>query len=474
MRTILYFTAVIALSARAERPLFRERKPLPPATPTAEPATNYRNGGGTARLLSGGDWWSAFGDAQLTRLLDRVASDNLDVHAASARIEQARSVAGIARSELFPSITINPAIQRARSSGTQRFPGFPGTIPTATLSTTSLPLDFRYEIDLWGRINGNIVAATTDIESIWAARDALALSLRAEVASTWFALRTLDAQRGILRESVKLRKATLELAQQRLNAGIGNDFDVARAEAEVATAEADLAGLAQRRPALESGLAVLTGANPSTFSVGDDLSWKGVPRLPIVPAGIPAQLLTRRPDVASAERGLASAKTRIGVAETAFLPSVKLGGQIGLLTSDTEQVFDKDSRAWNFGASLSFPVFDGGRNRASLSAAKAVAKEARARFEQSVLAATADVESALGALRALEVRSEAQVRAQAATARGANLARERYKSGTSQYLDVIEAERSSLAAQLAIASLNGERLATAVQLIKALGGGWTR
>ena len=474
MRTIVFFTAILALSAHAERPLQRGRKAQKPEVPSAEAAPNFRNGGGTSRLLAGGDWWSAFGDAQLTRLLDRVASDNLDVEAALARIEQARAVAGIARSELFPSITLNPAIQRARSSGTQRFPGFPGTPPTATIFTTILPLDFRYEVDLWGRINGNILAATADLESIWAARDALTLSLRAEVASTWFALRTLDAQRGVLRESVKLRKATLELAQQRMKAGIGNDFDVARAEAEVATAEADLAGLAQRRPALESALAVLTGTNPSKFFVAEDLAWKGVPRLPIVPAGIPAQLLTRRPDVASAERGLAAAKTRIGVAETAFLPSVKLGGQIGLLTSDVEQVFDKDSRTWNFGASLSFPIFDGGRNRASLSAAKAVAKEARAKFEQTVLAATADVESALGALRALEVRSEAQVRAQSSTARGAGLARERYKSGTSQYLDVIEAERSSLAAQLAIASLNGERLATTVQLIKALGGGWTR
>jgi outer membrane protein, multidrug efflux system len=468
MKMIVYFTALLTLSALAERPLFRPKKTA------TEPATNYRNAASSARLLAGGDWWSAFGDAQLTRLLDRVASDNLDVQAALARIEQARAVTGIARAELFPSITLNPAIQRARSSGTQRFPGFPGEIPTATLSTTTVPLDFRYELDLWGRINGTVAAAYADLDAIWAAREALTLSLRAEVASTWFALRTLDAQRGILRESVTLRKATLELAQQRLKAGIGNDFDVARAEAEVANAEADLAGLAQRRPALESGLAVLTGTDPSKFSVGDDLSWKGAPRLPAVPAGVPAQLITRRPDVASAERGLAAAGVRIGVAETAFLPTVKLGGQIGLLTSDTEQVFDKDSRTWSFGASLSLPIFDGGRNRASLSAAKAVAKEARAKFEQSVLSATADVESALGALRALEVRSEAQVRAQVATARGASLARERYKSGTSQYLDVIDAERSALAAQLAIASLNGERLATTVQLIKALGGGWIR
>jgi multidrug efflux system outer membrane protein len=327
---------------------------------------------------------------------------------------------------------------------------------------------------VWGRIRGGINAANADLDALAAAREALTLALRAEVASTWFSLRTLDAQRAILRETVTLRKATLELARQRMNAGIGTDFDVARAEAEVATAEADLASLAQRRPALESGLAVLTGANPSKFSVDSDLGWKGEPRVPVVPAGIPAQLITRRPDVAAAERGFAAAAARIGVAEAAFLPTVRLGGQIGVLTSDAEQTFDKDSRTWSFGASFSLPVFDGGRNKASLSAAKAVAKESRAKFEQAVLSATADVETALGALRALQVRSEAQHRAAASTARGASLANDRYKSGTSSFLDVLEAERSALSARLAIAAMNGERLATTVQLIKALGGGWSR
>jgi multidrug efflux system outer membrane protein len=472
MKTTILLTAALTFSAHAERPLFRPRKV--DAVPQIETAPKFRNGTTSSRQPAGGDWWSAFGDAQLTKLLNRVAADNLDVQAAMARVEQARAVTGIARSEMFPTITLHPGFQRARTSGTQRFPGFAGEIPTSTLSTTTVPLDFGYELDVWGRIRGGINAANADLDALAAAREALTLALRAEVASTWFSLRTLDAQRAILRETVTLRKATLELARQRMNAGIGTDFDVARAEAVVATAEADLASLAQRRPALESGLAVLTGANPSKFSVDSDLGWKGEPRVPVVPAGIPAQLITRRPDVAAAERGFAAAAARIGVAEAAFLPTVRLGGQIGVLTSDAEQTFDKDSRTWSFGASFSLPVFDGGRNKASLSAAKAVAKESRAKFEQAVLSATADVETALGALRALQVRSEAQHRAAASTARGASLANDRYKSGTSSFLDVLEAERSALSARLAIAAMNGERLATTVQLIKALGGGWSR
>ncbi|MEK0448971.1 MAG: hypothetical protein RL088_1239 [Verrucomicrobiota bacterium] len=442
-------------------------------TVVGDVAPKFRNAPASERRLAADDWWRIFGDAQLSAMLDRVASGNLDVRAATARVEQARATAGLARAGFFPTITLNPSVQRARTSATQRFPGFPGEIPTATLSTITVPLDFGYELDVWGRIRGGVDAANADLSAAAASRDALALSLRAEIAATWFTLRTLDEQRAILRNTVALRKESLSLANQRMSAGIGTDFDVARAEAEAAAAEADLAGLAQRRPALENALAVLTGANPSRFRLPAELGWKGDPRIPTVPAGIPAQLITHRPDVAAAERGLSAAAARMGVARAAFLPTVKLGGQIGVLTSDAGQTFDKDSRTWSFGASLSFPVFDGGRNRAGLESARAEAKQARAKFEQAVIAATADVETALGALRALAKRNEAQQRVLAATERGASLARDRYKSGTSPYLDVLEAERSALAAQLGVAALNGERLAVTVQLIKALGGGWS-
>ena len=444
----------------------------------AEPAAvdvapKFRNAPASERRLGADDWWRIFGDAQLSEMLDRVANGNLDVRAASARVEQARATAGIARAGFFPTITLAPSVLRARTSATQRFPGFPGEIPTATLSTITVPLDFGYELDMWGRVRGSVDAANAEVGAAFAMRDALALTLRAEIAATWFTLRTLDEQRAILRDTVALRKESLRLANERMSAGIGTDFDVARAEAEAAAAEAELAALAQRRPALESALAVLTGANPSRFRLPSELAWKGEPRIPMVPAGIPAQLITHRPDVAAAERVLSAAAARVGVAKAAFLPTVRLGGQIGVLTSDVGQTFDKDSRTWSFGVSLSFPLFDGGRNRAGLDSTKAEAKAARAKFEQAVIAATADVETALGALRALSKRNEAQQRVVAATERGASLARSRYKSGTSPYLDVLEAERSALAAQLGFAALNGERLAVTVQLIKALGGGWS-
>jgi multidrug efflux system outer membrane protein len=445
----------------------------PPASPKYPPAPKYKAAAtASPRLPERENWWSIFGDPQLNRLIAEVDTANLDAEAALARVEQARAATGIARSEFFPTIRINFSTIRARNSATQRVAGFPGPIPSNTITTNSLPMDFGYELDVWGRIRKNVQAARADADAALATHDTLVLSLRAEVASTWFSLRTLDTQRRILRETIGLRREALDLAKQRMDAGIGTDFDLSRAEAELASAEADIATLAQRRPALENGLAVLTGQDPSRFRVDSDLAWSSGARIPAVPPGIPAQLITRRPDVAAAEQQLAAASARIGVARAEFLPTIRLTGQIGLLTGDRRDLFDDESRTWSFGPTVSIPIFEGGRLRANLKAAKAVQKEETARYQQAVLTATADVETALGALRALVRRNDAQSRAEAATTRGAKIARDRYKAGTSTYLEVIDAERGALAAQLTTAALTGERLATTVQLIKALGGGW--
>lgn len=466
--TALFATALHAGPAPAPAPKSKRA-----ALPRAEPAPKYKAApSASPRLPERENWWSVFGDERLNKMIAEVEVANLDAEAALARVEQARAATGIARSEFFPTIKINFSNIRSRNSATQRVAGFPGPLPSSTLTTTSLPMDFGYELDVWGRIRKSVQAASLDADAALATHDTLVLSLRAEVATIWFSLRTLETQRRILTETIALRKEALGLAKQRMDAGIGTDFDLSRSEAELATAEVDLATLAQRRPALENGLAVLLGKDPSTFRVGGDLAWAGAAKIPTIPAGIPAQLVSRRPDVAAAENQLAAATSRIGVARAEFLPTIRLTGQIGLLTGDHTELFDDESRTWAFGPTVSIPIFEGGRLRENLKAAKAVQKEATARYQQTVLTATADVETALGALRALGDRSNAQSRAETATTRGAKIARDRYKAGTSTYLEVIDAERGALSAQLTTAALMGERLATTVQLIKALGGGW--
>ncbi len=444
-----------------------------PVSAKPDSAAKYKGApSASPRLLERENWWSVFGDAGLNRLIEQVDVANLDAEAALARVEQARAATGVARSEFFPTIRINYSEIRARNSATQRVPGFPGPIPTSTITTNTLPVDFGYELDVWGRIRKNVQAARADADAALATYDTVILTLRAEVASTWFSLRTLDTQRAILTATIGLRREALDLANQRLNAGIGTDFDVARAEAEVARAEVELAALAQRRPALENGLAVLVGKDPSRFHVSDDLAWTSNAKVPSVPPGIPAQLVSRRPDVAAAEHQLAAATARIGVARAEFLPTIRLNGQIGLLSGNSDDFFSSDSRTWSFGPTVSVPIFEGGRLHANLKIAKAVQQETVAHYQQTVLSATADVETALGALRALVRRYDAQTRAETATTRTSKIARDRYKAGTSTYLEVIDAERDLLSAQLTTAATIGERLATTVQLIKALGGGW--
>jgi outer membrane protein, multidrug efflux system len=471
--TTFVFLAAAVLHAGPVPSAPKSAKKKSEATARYEPAPKYKAAASASpRLPERESWWSMFGDARLNRMIAEVETANLDAEAALARVEQARAATGIARAEFFPTIRLNFSTIRARNSATQRVAGFPGPIPSATITTNTLAADFGYELDVWGRIRKNVEAAKADADASLATHDTLVLSLRAEVASTWFALRTLDTQRGILRETIGLRREALDLAKQRMDAGIGTDFDLSRAEAELATAEADLATLAQRRPALENGLAVLLGKDPSRFRVGEDLAWASKAGIPAIPPGIPAQLISRRPDVAAAERQLAAATSRIGVARAEFLPTIRLTGQIGLLTGDRREFFEDESRTWSFGPTVSLPVFEGGRLHENLKAAKAVQKEATAQYQQTVLTATADVETALGALRALVRRNEAQSRAESATTRGAKIARDRYKAGTSTYLEVIDAERGALSAQLTTAALTGERLATTVQLVKALGGGW--
>jgi len=461
----ILFPAVMLATAALQAGEPRKVSALP------EPASKYKNAPASSRLLERESWWTIFGDSRLNALIAQVDVANLDAAAALARVDQARAATGIARSEFFPTVRIDYSEVRARNSATQRVPGFPGPIPTSTLTTNTLPVDFGYEVDVWGRIRKKVQAAREDADASLAAYDTVVLTLRAEIASTWFALRTLDTQRKILVSTIGLRKEALDVAKQRLNAGIGTDFDVARAESELARAEVELGAVAQRRPPLENGLAVLIGKDPSRYHV-EDLAWGESIKIPSVPAGVPAQLVSRRPDVAAAEHQLAAATARIGVARAEFLPTVRLQGQIGLLSGLGDDLFRMESRTWSFGPTVSIPIFEGGRLHENLKLAKSVQQEATAHYQQTVLSAAADVESALGVLRALVRRNEAQLRAEAATSRGATIARDRYKAGTSTYLEVIDAERELLAAQLTTADVMGDRLATTVQLIKALGGGW--
>jgi len=414
-----------------------------------------------------GSWWTTFNDPELNSLESQSTDANQNLRAAMARVEQARATARVARSELLPTVSFNPSYNRQHFSPNQE-PSF-GNV---TATTLSVPIDLSYEVDLWGRVRRSFESARADAQASLADFYAVLLTLQTDVAQNYFSLRALDAEIATVGSTVQLRREQVQLVRSRLEGGIGNELDVARAQTELANTETDAASLAQQRAELENALAVLTGTNPSTFHLPANTIAAWNPQPPVIPAGMPADLLERRPDVALAERQLASANARIGVAKAAFFPVLTLTGSGGYLSADVDTLFNWSSRTWSIGPSLSLPLFTGGRNRANYHRSQAAYDEAVARYRQQVLVAFSDIENSLAALRHFADQAAAQQRAVDNARRAADLAADRYRSGIVSYLEVVDANREALQAERAHAQLAGQRLSASVQLIKALGGGW--
>ncbi len=417
-----------------------------------------------------GDWWKVFGDAQLNALEAKAQRANQDLKAAFAVVNQARATARVARSEFFPNVEANPSFRRERFSPNQE-PDF-GAL---TANSFHLPLDLSYEIDLWGRVRSGFESTRAEAAASTAAFYSLLLSLQADVAQNYFRLRALDAEVAVLQRTLELRREQLNIVASRFDIGLGAELDVARAETELAATEAELTTLARRRIELENALAILVGEPPSTFRIApltDPANgWDHQP--PAIPAGLPSQLLERRPDIAQAERQLAADNARIGIAKAAFFPVVRLTGSGGFLSADVESLFNWESRAWSIGPSVSLPIFAGARNLANLRRSRARFEESVARYRQRVLLAFGEVENAIAGIRLLDEQAAAQERAFSSARRARDLALESFTAGITGYLDVIDADRAALQTHRSNQELAGQRLIAAVQLIKVLGGGWT-
>ncbi len=414
-----------------------------------------------------GNWWEVFGDLRLNELESQALIANQSLKAAVARVDQARATARVARADLLPGVNFDPSFNRQRYSPNQSPPFGP-----LTANTWQTPLDLSYEIDLWGRVRRGFESARADAQASLAGFGNILLTLQADVAQNYFRLRALDAEIATVAATIDLRKEQVQLVRSRFNGGIGNELDVARAETELATTEAEAASLAQRRAELENAIAILAGSNPAAFHLAalNETNWN--PETPEIPAGLPSELLERRPDIGQAERQLASANARIGVAKAAFFPVLTLTGSGGYVSADTDTLFNWSSRAWSIGPSLSLPIFAGGRNRANYRRSQAVYEESVANYRQQVLVAFGEVEDSLSGIRHLTDQSAAQQRAVTNARRAADLATDRYRSGLVSYIEVVDVSRDALQAERGSAQLTGQRLIAAVQLVKALGGGW--
>jgi multidrug efflux system outer membrane protein len=414
------------------------------------------------------DFWQVFDDAVLTGLEVQATSNSPDLRAAFERVEQSRAVARISRADLFPGLSFDPNGNRTRYSASRSAqPGSP--ILAYTGSDFVLPLDLSYEVDLWGRVRRSFRSAREQAQAGAAAYYSVLLSLQADVAQTYFMIRSIDLDRHVVAETIDLRKKNLSLVNSLHQGGAYSEVDVAEAETELASAQADLFGLDLGRARLENALAVLCGQTSSSFSLAET---SRLYKPPAIPIGLPADLLERRPDVAEAERTMAAASEGIGIAKAAYFPSIQLTGAAGTESVQLKDVFNWENRFWSIGPNLSLPLFEGGRIRAGVQRAQAAYQEAVAQYRSQVLVAFHEVEDALVGLRLLQEQYEAQMRAVDGARKGADLSRARYKEGLASYFEVVLADRTMLENEITAYQLNGQRIVTTVLLIKALGGGW--
>jgi outer membrane protein, multidrug efflux system len=431
----------------------------------------FKEGASTADIPAPGEWWTLFHSTQLTRLVNQALENNQDLRGAQARVETARALVGVKRSDWFPQLSFNQnaTVERVSASSFSAFlpPGVP--TPETERDRYHTTFDLGFEADVWGRVRRSVESARASQQSAMDTLSAQRLTIAGEVGRNFFLLRSLDAQRHIVNDTIKLRQEALNLQDSRFKGGLANEMDVARSRTELELARNDLAILERQRGSAEHALAVLCGQMPSEFRIASD---KSLPSPPAVPSGLPSQLLQRRPDIRAAEQNLRAANAEIGVAEASFYPTFKLTGAAGFETIGTDMFFDWQNRVLSIGPSISAPLFTGGRLKASLAASKSRYEETLASYRQSILVALRDVEDALLDLRAFAKQRAAVNAALNAANDTSRLARLRYDKGLASYFEVVDADRTVLTTRLALAQIDGQRLVSSVILLKALGGGW--
>ncbi len=419
--------------------------------------------------LSKGEWWRIFQDDALNALQNRAREANPTVQAAIASVEQARANARSAAADFFPSIRLQPAMRRERTSGNLPSP-VPVAIPSVHINSMSLPLDLSYEIDLWGKVRRSLESARASAVATVADYNHLLLTLTADVAVQYFMLRTLDSELATLRRTIELHQTSIDLMEQRFRAGTISETELSRARIELSNARADLPNIERLRQETANTLALLCGEPAGKTAFPEHPLGTNAPV--IVPAGLPADLLERRPDIASAERRVAARNADIGVMTANYFPSVRLTGQAGYLSRDVDSLLSADSRTWSFGPSVSLPLSGYGLIGARVRLARAVREETIANYRQTVLTAIKDVETSLAQIR---------YRAEQSTALGASLihattttdlTRQRYEQGVVSQSELLDAERARLQVELTCTQVLAQQHIASIRLIKALGGGW--
>jgi multidrug efflux system outer membrane protein len=424
--------------------------PQPPAAYKAAAANN-------APALTA-SWWQPFADPVLDDLVGRAMTANTSVQSAANRLAQARAALGSAQAARLPQVGVSAGAGRSAD------PGAPA------VTQYSAGLNLAYELDLGGRLLHERNASALDVQAREQLLADARLLVQANVARSYLALRALDTERDIVRDTVAAYGETLSLTEKRARAGDVADLDLARVRAELAANEAEALALDRRRIELETALAVLVGEPASTFSLAP-AAWTTA--LPAVPAGLPSELLQRRPDLAAARSQLQAAQARVGVARAAWWPSLTLTAQGGGASSELSNLLKSGASTWGIGLLGALPIFDGGRREASVNAAKAQLDGSAIAFREQFLFALKDVEDQLGALTLLQAQEQASARAVSAAGQALKLSDTRYRNGFVSQLELLDARRTELANRRSALQVRSAQYQATVGLIRALGGGWS-
>jgi NodT family efflux transporter outer membrane factor (OMF) lipoprotein len=405
------------------------------------------------------DWWALFDDAELNALEAQLQVSNQNIAAAVAQFQGARAAVLISRSTLFPTVSASLSYTNSRQPTTGK----------RTINTVVLPVDASWEPDFWGRVRDDIASQEANAQALAADLASVRLGMQAELAVDYFELRGIDEAARTLDQIVEQFQHSVELTEDRLRTGLASQQDVLQARAQLDAARVQRIDLGAARAQLEHAIAVLIGKPPAEFSLG---AASFQTHLPVVPTGVPSELLERRPDIAAAERRAAAANAAIGVAKAAFYPAVTLSATVGLVATDLLQMLSWPSRAWAVGPALAQTLFDKGRRRALTDEAVAAYDVAAAGYRQTVLGAFENVEDQLAVTRVLAEEAGAQELAVRSAEGELDLTQSNYEAGTVSFLNVISAQADVLNQRIASVDLATRRVTSVVLLIKALGGGW--
>jgi len=415
-----------------------------------------------------GNWWEIFGDPQLNALEEEVTLSNQDLKVAEARFRQARAMIRFNRSAEFPTISTSPSIANERLSPNQ--PYFPQSVSANATGSFTLPFDLSYEVDLWGRVRRTVSASREEAQATAADVQTANLSLHAELAVDYFELRSADDQKQLLDDTVKAYADALQLTENRFEGGAAPRSDVAQAKTQLDGAQVQDTDITVIRAQFEHAIATLIGKPPAEFNITP--APKTALLLPVIPVGVPASLLERRPDIAAGERRVAEANDQIGIARAAFFPSLVLGATGGFTGTSITNWFNWPSRMWAVGPQMSQTIFDAGRRRAVSEGATANYDGTVASYRQTALTAFQEVEDNLAALRILEKEAQQQREATVSAEESLQLFTNRYEGGVDNYLQVITAQTVLLTNQRNDIDIQRRRMDASVLLVKAVGGGW--